>query len=114
MRNLIPEEWIAFGLVITGAVGGFIGWLKAYEESPVEQPLSMKVFGVVRRVVMGGFVGFLIYQMSLIYDMGTAWACVLSGLLGVFSAEGLELAWHVVKTRVQAFTKTPPPDPPPK
>ena len=107
MKNLLPDEWVALGLIITGAVGGFIGWIKAYEQSGIEQPLSLKLWGIGRRMMMGGFVGFLVYQFTLIYSVSSAWGYVCAGILGVFAAEGLELGWHVVKKRIAAMTQTP-------
>lgn len=109
MKNLLPDEWVALGLVITGAIGGFIGWIKAYEQAAIEQPLSLKLWGITRRMIMGGFVGFLVYQFTLIYSFSTAWGYVGAGILGVFAAEGLELGWHIVKARVSAMTRTPEP-----
>lgn len=114
MRTSIDEWLVAAGLVLTGAVGGLIGWCKAYESSDVEMPLSIKLWGLSRRVLMGGFVGFLVLQLSTIYGFATAWGYIASGLLGVFAAESLDIGWFIVKQRVAAWTKTPPPDPPRK
>lgn len=115
MKNILSDEWwVGAGLVLTGAVGGFIGWIKQYESSSVEQPLSLRAWAMARRMAMGGFVGFLIYQLCKIYLGLSPWGFIASGLLGVFAAEALDVGWFIVKQRVAVITKTPPPDPPRK
>ena len=110
VKNWIPDELAWIGFVFTAIIGGIVGFIKAYEQSAVELTKRAIAWGILRRSVMAGFAGWLVYQLTLIYGLSNAWGHVLAGITGVFASEAFEVAWFVVKTRITAMTgaKEPP------
>ena len=104
VKNWFVEEYAWIGFIATAMIGGFVGWLKAYEQSDHEVPLRIKLYGIARRVLMAGFAGWMIYQITIIYTISNAWGHVLSGIVGMFAAEFFELLWNVVKARLAAMS----------
>lgn len=103
MKNWIPEELAALGFIVTSCIGGLVGYIKSYEQDGVERPFRVKAWGVARRMLMGGFAGWLIYQLTIIYSISNAWGHVLSGIVGMFAADFFEVMWVLVRARLQAM-----------
>ena len=101
VKNWLIDELTGIGFIITAMVGGVVGFIKAYEQAEVETTLSAKFWAAMRRMFMGAFAGFLIWQISLEYPIGSAWGHVISGIVGIFAAEFFELLWVAVKRRLE-------------
>jgi hypothetical protein len=107
VKNWLPDELAWVGFVVTAIVGGIVGYIKAYEQAGVETTMQFKFWGIVRRVVMSGFAGFLLYQLSVEYSLSQAWGYMLSGIVGMFAAEFFEVMWIIVRNKVRLLTGTP-------
>jgi len=101
VKNWIPDELVAIGFIVTAAIGGLVGYIKSYEQDGVERPFRVKAWGITRRMIMAGFAGWLIYQLTIIYAISNAWGHVLSGIVGMFAAEFFEVLWVIVRQRIQ-------------
>lgn len=100
MKSWLPDELAAVGFILTAMVGGFVGFLKAYEQAGVQITLKTALWGIFRRLLMGAFAGFLIYQLSTIYGWSSAWTHVLSGVAGIFASEFFEVLWAIGRHRL--------------
>ena len=101
VKNWLLDEFAWIGFILTAMVGGVVGFIKSYEQAAVETTLRAKVWAIVRRVFMAGFAGFLIWQLSIEYNLSSAWGHVTSGIVGMFAAEFFEVLWVSVKTRIE-------------
>jgi uncharacterized membrane protein YeaQ/YmgE (transglycosylase-associated protein family) len=97
------DEWAWVGFIVTAIIGGIVGYIKSYEQSGVEQDLRTKVWGIIRRVIMAGFAGWLCYQLTIAYTLSNSWGHILSGISGMFAAEFFEVLWLIVSARMKQF-----------
>lgn len=104
VKNLFSEDLVWIGFVITAMVGGLVGFIKDYERAGVETTWRAKAWGILRRVIMAGFAGHLLFQLSVEYSVSQAWGGVAAGIVGMFAAEFFEVLWVVVRARMQAIT----------
>ena len=102
----IENEWVALGFIFTACVGGVVGWIKAYEQSKVESTKVEKFWSILRRVIMAGFAGWILYQFSIEFKLSNAWGHILSGVVGMFSAEAFELMWSIVQKKAKTLSGT--------
>lgn len=106
VKNWLSDEYAWLGFILTAMVGGIVGYIKSYEQAGVESTLSVKVWAIIRRVIMAGFAGWLLYQFSIEYHISNAWAHIMSGITGMFAAESFEVLWNVVRARLLAISGT--------
>lgn len=100
----LENELTAIGFIVTAVIGGVVGWIKGYEQANVETTAEEKFWSILRRVIMAGFAGWILYQFSVEYKISNAWGHILSGVVGMFAAEFFELIWTVGKNRLLAMT----------
>jgi len=104
VKDWLTNELAWMGFVMTAMIGGIIGYIKAYEQAGIETTTAHKVWSIVRRVIMAGFAGWMIWQLSQEYTISTAWGHIMSGIVGMFAAEFFEVLWVQVRQRLQSLT----------
>lgn len=92
--------WMVF--IILSITGGAVAHIRTYETAKIDMSFKQHFWALVRRSVVSGFAGVLIYLAAHAQGFaGSPWAFFLAGLCGLFSAEFFDLAWRVASSRFQ-------------
>lgn len=85
------------GFAIVAVIGGIVAHIRQYEITRQERTFSEHFWGVVRRAVMGGFGGLLVYFAWRGASWPEAYGYFVAGIVGLFASEAFEFFWDLLK-----------------
>lgn len=105
IRDAIGAAGIAAGYVATSAFGGVVAHLRAAESERQAQGLGGQFRSMLRRTVVAGFVGLLLYFLFAGWGQAASpWGFFCSGVAALYASEALDLLWFLARRRIKAMT----------
>jgi hypothetical protein len=85
------------GFALIALIGGIVAHIQQYELLKLELTPWQHFWGILRRSVMGGFGGILVYFAWHGAGWPEAYGYFAAGVVGLFSSQAFEFMWSVVK-----------------
>lgn len=85
------------GFAIVAVIGGIVAHIRQYELTKAEITPAQHFWGVIRRAIMGGFGGLLVWFAWRGAAWPEAYGYFIAGIVGLFASEAFEFAWSLVK-----------------
>lgn len=90
------------GFVALAMFGAGVAFARALDLSP-NPPVRIRFFAeLARKLIIGMFVGVLMYAFTKTYGPQPPLVWVVAGLSGAFATEALDLLWVFIRDRVFA------------
>lgn len=87
----------AASFAVVATIGGIVAHIRAYEIAHLELTPAQHFWGIVRRSIMGGFGGLLVFFAWHGADWPPAYGYFVAGVVGLFASEAFEFFWTLVK-----------------
>jgi len=93
----IAEIAGAIWFAVVAVIGGVVAHIQQHELARTDLSVAGHMWAIVRRSVMGGFGGALVYFIWSGMQWPDSFGYFTAGIVGLFSSQAFEFMWQMVK-----------------